>query len=72
MVTFAQFWCHYTSGQDVSKSLSAYKQESMILLFANQEDEVAIYPITTREISEAQSMTLHSTQWLLNMVIPHS
>jgi hypothetical protein len=29
-------------------------QKSMNLVFANQEDEEAIYPLTTREIAEAQ------------------
>ena len=28
--------------------------ESMNLVFANQDDEDAIYPLTTREIAEAQ------------------
>jgi hypothetical protein len=53
-MTFAQYWCHYTSGQEESTSPSAYTQESMNLVFANQEDEEAIYPLTTSEIAEAQ------------------
>ena len=72
MMNFAQCWCHYTSGQEESTSPSAYTQESMNLVFPNQEDEEAIYPLMTREIAEAQSTILHSTQWLINMVIPHS
>jgi hypothetical protein len=55
MMTFAQCWCHYTSGQEESTSPSAYTQESMNLVFANQEVEDAIYPLTTREIAEAQN-----------------
>ncbi len=54
MMTFAQCWCHYTSGQEESTSPSAFTQESMNRVFANQDDEEAIYPLTTREIAEAQ------------------
>ena len=54
MMTFARCWCHYTSGQDESTSLSFYTQESTNLVFTNQEDEEDIYPLTTREIAEAQ------------------
>jgi len=54
MMTFAQCWCHYTSSQEEHTSPSAYSQESMNLVFANRDDEEAIYPLTTREIAEAQ------------------
>jgi hypothetical protein len=54
MTPFAQCWCHYTAGQEESTSPSAHTQESMNLVFANQDDEDAIYPLTTREIAEAQ------------------
>jgi hypothetical protein len=54
MMTFTQCWCHYTSGQEESTSANAYMQESMKLVFANQDDEDAIYPLTSREIAEAQ------------------
>jgi hypothetical protein len=62
MMTFAQYWFHFTSGQEESTSPSARTQESMNLVFANQDDEDAIYPLTTREIEEAQSMTSKSTK----------
>ena len=39
-------------------SLYTYTQESMNLVFANQEDEEAIYALTTREIAEAQKHDL--------------
>jgi hypothetical protein len=71
MMTFAQCWCHYTSGQEESTSPSASMQESMNMVFANRDDKDAIYPLTTREIAEAQKMTLNSTQGLINMVIPY-
>jgi hypothetical protein len=35
MMTFAQCWCHYTSGQEESTPPSAYMQESVSLVFAN-------------------------------------
>jgi hypothetical protein len=54
MMTFAQCWCHYTSGQEENTAPSTYMQESMNLVFANQDDEDAIYPLTTREIADAQ------------------
>ena len=54
MMTFAQCWCHYTSGQEESTSPSGSMQESMNLVYANQDGEKAIYPLTTREIAEAQ------------------
>ena len=41
-----------------STSPSAYTQDSMNLVFANQDDEDAIYPLTTREIAEAQKHDL--------------
>ena len=58
MRSFAQGWCHYTTGQEESTSPSAYMQESTNLVFANQDDEEAIYPLTTREIAEAQKHAL--------------
>ena len=58
MMTIAQCWCHYTSGQEESTTPSAYTQESMNLVFDNHDDEEAIYPITTKEIAEAQKHDL--------------
>ena len=62
MMTFAQCWCHYTSGQEGSTSPSAYKQESINLVFANQDYKDTIYPLATREIAEAQMHNLELTQ----------
>jgi hypothetical protein len=73
MMTFAQCLCHHTSGQEESTSPSACTQESMNLVFSNQDDEDAIYPLTTYKKSQKhKSMTVNSTQSRLNMVIPHS
>ena len=54
MMTFVKCWYRCTSDQEESSSWLAYTQESMNLVFANQDDEDAIYPLTTREIAEAQ------------------
>jgi hypothetical protein len=62
MMTFAQCWCHYTSGQEESSSPSTHTQESINLVFANQDNDDAIYPLTTREIAKAQKHDLNSTQ----------
>ena len=68
MMTFAQCWCHYTSGQEESTSPSVYTQEY---------DEDSIHPLTTREIAEAQKQDLtlntmadkdgHTTQLVENI-----
>ena len=52
-MTFAQCWCYHNSTQQHEASLANGK-ESMNLVFANQNEEDAIYPLTTREIAEAQ------------------
>ena len=52
-MTFAQCWCYHNSTQQQEASL-ANSKESMNLVFANQNKEDAIYPLTTREIAEAQ------------------
>ena len=54
MMTFSQCWCHYTSSQEESTSPSAHTQEFINPVFANQNDEEAIYPLTTGEIAETQ------------------
>ena len=59
LMTFAQCWCHYTSGQEESTSPAAFTQESMNCVFANQEE--AIYPLITREIAEAQKHDIELT-----------
>ncbi len=50
---FAQCWCYHNSTQQHEAS-SANSKESMNLVFANQNEEDAIYPLTTQEIEEAQ------------------
>eukprot|EP00804_Cyclotella_cryptica_P011364 CCRYP_016036-RA/>CCRYP_016036-RA protein AED:0.17 eAED:0.17 QI:0/-1/0/1/-1/1/1/0/275 len=51
-MTFAQCWCHHNMTQPES-SLATTK-ESMNKVFANGNEEDSIYPLTTREIVEAQ------------------
>ncbi len=72
MMTFAQCWCHYTSSQAESTAPPANAQESMNLVFANQDDEDAIYPLTTREIAEAQNHDLELNTMTDNMATLHS
>ena len=52
-MTFAQCWCYHNSTQQHEASM-ANSKESMNLVFANRNKEDAIYPLTTREIAEAQ------------------
>eukprot|EP00804_Cyclotella_cryptica_P007855 CCRYP_001438-RA/>CCRYP_001438-RA protein AED:0.10 eAED:0.10 QI:2589/-1/1/1/-1/1/1/166/750 len=51
-MTFAQCWCYHNTAQP--KSSLATTQESMNQVFANRNEEDSIYPLTTREIAEAQ------------------
>ena len=51
-MTFAQYWWYHNSTQQHEASI-ANSKESMNLVFANQNKEDAIYPLTTREIAEA-------------------
>ena len=52
-MTFAQCWCYHNSTQQHKVSI-ANSKESMNLVFANQNEEDAIYPLTAREIAEQQ------------------
>ena len=69
MMTFAQCWCHYTSCQEES---TPNMQESMNLVFANQDDEDAIYPLITREIAEAQKHDPELNATIDKHGLPHS
>eukprot|EP00804_Cyclotella_cryptica_P028172 CCRYP_011022-RA/>CCRYP_011022-RA protein AED:0.39 eAED:0.39 QI:0/0/0/1/0/0/2/0/241 len=51
-MTFAQCWCYHNTAQP-EESLATTK-ESMNQVFANRNKEDSIYPLTTREIAEAQ------------------
>ena len=50
-MTFAQCWCYHNSTQKHKASITNSKEYQV---FANQNEEDAIYPLTTREIAEAQ------------------
>ena len=52
-MTFAQCWCYHNSTRQ-HKASTANSKESMNLVFANQNEEDAIYPLTPQEIAEAQ------------------
>jgi hypothetical protein len=51
-MTFAQCWCYHNTTQP--EASLATTQESMNQVFANRNEEDSIYPLTTREIAEAQ------------------
>eukprot|EP00804_Cyclotella_cryptica_P020531 CCRYP_003381-RA/>CCRYP_003381-RA protein AED:0.33 eAED:0.44 QI:0/0/0/1/0/0/3/0/548 len=51
-MTFALCWCYHNMTQP--ESSLATTEESMNQVFANQNKEDSIYPLTTREIAEAQ------------------
>eukprot|EP00804_Cyclotella_cryptica_P028760 CCRYP_018726-RA/>CCRYP_018726-RA protein AED:0.53 eAED:0.19 QI:0/-1/0/1/-1/1/1/0/384 len=51
-MTFAQCWCRHNMTQP--ESSLATTEETMSQVFANQNEEDSIYPLTTREIAEAQ------------------
>eukprot|EP00804_Cyclotella_cryptica_P026090 CCRYP_013954-RA/>CCRYP_013954-RA protein AED:0.28 eAED:0.28 QI:0/0/0/1/1/1/2/0/538 len=84
-MTFAQCWCYHNTAQP--KSSLATTEDSMNQVFANQNKEDSIYPLTTREIAEAQQYnasllnkgySLHLVENIKvlckdgNMVIPRS
>ena len=54
-MTFTKCWCHYTMQEESAIDTSAY-QEEMNLVFANRSEEDVIYPLTVREIAEAQKL----------------
>eukprot|EP00804_Cyclotella_cryptica_P005789 CCRYP_000098-RA/>CCRYP_000098-RA protein AED:0.35 eAED:0.59 QI:0/0/0/1/1/1/2/0/492 len=51
-MTFAQCWCYHNMTQP--ESSLATTEESMNQVFVNRNEEDPIYPLTTREIAEAQ------------------
>eukprot|EP00804_Cyclotella_cryptica_P017417 CCRYP_016643-RA/>CCRYP_016643-RA protein AED:0.05 eAED:0.05 QI:1387/-1/1/1/-1/1/1/282/1119 len=84
-MTFAQSWCYHNT--TLPEASLATTQESMNQVFANRNEEDSIYPLTTREIAEAQQEDEsllnkgYSTQLVVNikvlckdgkMVIPKS
>ena len=55
-MTFTQCWCHYTETAKETGASQANYTESMNFVFANHSKENSIYPLTTREIVESQSI----------------
>eukprot|EP00804_Cyclotella_cryptica_P000397 CCRYP_008717-RA/>CCRYP_008717-RA protein AED:0.29 eAED:0.29 QI:0/0/0/1/0/0/2/0/315 len=53
-MTFTKCWCHYTEHESSADSTSDH-QESIHLVFANRSDEDVIYPLTVKEIAQAQT-----------------
>eukprot|EP00804_Cyclotella_cryptica_P007905 CCRYP_001443-RA/>CCRYP_001443-RA protein AED:0.43 eAED:0.39 QI:0/0/0/1/0/0/2/0/162 len=54
LMTFTKCWCHYTEHASSANSTSTH-QDSINLVFANRSDEDAIYPLTVKEIAQAQA-----------------
>ncbi|KAL3781033.1 hypothetical protein HJC23_007929 [Cyclotella cryptica] len=52
---FTKCWCYYTMLEESAIDTSA-NQEEMNLVFANRSEEDVIYPLTVREIAEAQKL----------------
>eukprot|EP00804_Cyclotella_cryptica_P001003 CCRYP_012343-RA/>CCRYP_012343-RA protein AED:0.45 eAED:0.45 QI:0/-1/0/1/-1/1/1/0/150 len=73
-MTFAQCWCHHNATQQETSLPKT--EESLNQVFANQSEEDSIYPLTTREIVEAQQAdeSLHdkgySTQLVETQMFP--
>eukprot|EP00804_Cyclotella_cryptica_P027451 CCRYP_008864-RA/>CCRYP_008864-RA protein AED:0.29 eAED:0.29 QI:0/0/0/1/1/1/2/245/709 len=67
-MTFAQCWCYHNTSQPEASLAST--QESMNQVFANRNKEDSIYPLTTREIAEAQQQddSLLSKGYLTQLV----
>eukprot|EP00804_Cyclotella_cryptica_P015818 CCRYP_006329-RA/>CCRYP_006329-RA protein AED:0.35 eAED:0.21 QI:0/-1/0/1/-1/1/1/0/390 len=53
-MTFTKCWCHYTEHASSADSTSDH-QENINLVFANRSDEDVIYPLTVKEIAQAQT-----------------
>ena len=51
-MTFTKYWCFYTMHSVNDTSPSTHKD---CIVFANCSKETAIYPLTVREIAEAQT-----------------
>eukprot|EP00804_Cyclotella_cryptica_P016236 CCRYP_005727-RA/>CCRYP_005727-RA protein AED:0.31 eAED:0.31 QI:0/-1/0/1/-1/1/1/0/226 len=70
-MTFAKCWCHYTMQEESAIDTSAY-QEEMNLVFANRSKEDVTYPLTVREIAQAQkryaSLKMLKDQYLTQLV----
>ena len=50
-----KYWCYYTQQQESVKNTSAH-QDQMSLVFAHRSNEDVIYPLTVREITQAQTL----------------
>ncbi len=57
-MTFAQCWCYHNSTKK-HKASTASIRESMNLVFANQNEEDSIYPLTSRGIAKTQQKDKH-------------
>ena len=54
-MTFMKCWCYYNQQQESVEHTSAH-QYQMSLVFANCSDQDVIYPLTVKEIAQAQKI----------------
>jgi hypothetical protein len=52
-MTFTKCWCHYTMHAPTEESTHLHQQQ-MNMVFANRSEEDVIYPLTVKEIAQAQ------------------
>ena len=52
-MTFTKCWCHYTMHAPTAESTITH-QHQMNMVFANRSKEDVIYPLTVKEIAQAQ------------------
>ena len=52
-MTFTKCWCHYTMHAPTKESTQKH-QHHMSMVFANCSKEDVIYPLTVKEIAQAQ------------------
>ena len=57
-MTFTKCWCHYTVHSTNAQHTSNI-QISMNLVFANSNEDDVIYPLTVKEIAQAQQDDLN-------------
>eukprot|EP00804_Cyclotella_cryptica_P002511 CCRYP_018457-RA/>CCRYP_018457-RA protein AED:0.34 eAED:0.34 QI:32/-1/0/1/-1/0/1/0/89 len=53
-MTFTKCWCHYTE-HAISAECTHDHQENINMVFAHHSNKDVIYPLTTKEIAQAQT-----------------
>ena len=66
---FMKCWCHYTMHAP-TEEIAIHHQHQMNMVFANRSKEDAIYPLTVKEIAQAQEDNLVLKKRSKQMSIP--